>query len=142
MKRFFISIQFTLAVCMVAAFVFNSPSATAVTGGANWAQWRGPDGQGISTEKNLPTEWSATKNIKWKTAIEGRGHSSPIVWGNKIFLTTSIEGPVLPNAKPPKHKIGKEDFSHPDWAGVDHSYTLKVVCVDAEKGKVLWQQVA
>jgi outer membrane protein assembly factor BamB len=44
-------------------------------------------GQGISTESGAPTEWSKTKNIKWKTAIAGRGHSSPIVWGDRIFLT-------------------------------------------------------
>src|SRR5262249_53171508 len=43
---------------------------------ANWPQWRGPDGQGVSTEKGLPTEWSGAKNVKWKTPIEGRGHSS------------------------------------------------------------------
>ena len=65
----------------------------------NWPQWRGPRGQGVSEEKNLPLEWSPTKNIKWKTPIAGRGHSSPIVWGNRLFLTTSIEGAVIPGAK-------------------------------------------
>ena len=56
----------------------------------NWPQWRGPDGSGISNEKNLPYEWTPTKNIKWKTAIDGRSHSSPIVWGNRVFLTTAV----------------------------------------------------
>jgi hypothetical protein len=59
---------------------------------ANWPQWRGPQGQGISNEKGLPTEWSATRNVLWKTPIAGRGHSSPIIWGDRIFLTTAIEG--------------------------------------------------
>jgi hypothetical protein len=45
-------------------------------------------------------EWTPTKNIKWKTPIAGRGHSSPIVWGNKIFLTTAIEGEVFPARRP------------------------------------------
>jgi outer membrane protein assembly factor BamB len=141
MKRSIIGIQLALAACLIAATIFH-PSAVTASGGSNWAQWRGPAGQGISTEKNLPIEWSPTKNVKWKTAIEGRGHSSPIVWGNRIFLTTSIEGPVVASPKPPKHKIGEEDFSHPDWAGIDHTYTLKVVCIDADKGKLLWQQTA
>jgi outer membrane protein assembly factor BamB len=57
---------------------------------AHWPQWRGPHGLAVSTDSGLPTEWSPTTNIAWKTAIPGRGHSSPIVWGERIFLTTSI----------------------------------------------------
>jgi len=54
-----------------------------------WPRWRGPSGQGIVTDTGYPDTWSATTNILWKTAVPGRGHSSPIIWGNKIFLTTS-----------------------------------------------------
>ncbi|HKY04983.1 MAG TPA: serine/threonine protein kinase, partial [Blastocatellia bacterium] len=64
----------------------------AAGGGSNWPQWRGPESQGVSKDKGLPTEWSATKNLQWKAAVAGRGHSSPIVWGDHIFLTTAIEG--------------------------------------------------
>ena len=74
----------------------------------NWPQWRGPDGSGISNEKNLPSEWSPTKNIKWKTPIDGRAHSSPIVWGNKVFLTTAVEGAEVPGAKAVKHELGRQ----------------------------------
>jgi hypothetical protein len=63
---------------------------------SNWPQWRGPDGQGVSNEKNLPFEWNQTKNVLWRTSIPGRGFSSPIVWNNRIFLTTSIEGEQAP----------------------------------------------
>lgn len=55
----------------------------------NWAQWRGPRGDGTSIEKNVPVEWSPTKNIAWKTPIPGEGHSSPMVWQDTIFLTTA-----------------------------------------------------
>ena len=82
-----------------AALSFFAGKASA----GNWPQWRGPDGSGISNEKNLPSEWSPTKNIKWKTPIDGRAHSSPIVWGNKIFLTTAVEGDEVPGAKAVKH---------------------------------------
>lgn len=56
----------------------------------NWPGWRGPTGDGISTEKNLPTNWSQTENIAWRTPIAGEGHSSPVIWGDCVFLTTSL----------------------------------------------------
>ena len=96
----------------------------------------------VSTEKNLPTEWSATKNIKWKTPIAGRSHSSPIVWGNKIFVTTAIEGPVVPGAKAVKHMNGDKEFLHPDSIGADRKHTFKVICLNAATGKILWEQTA
>ena len=130
-----------IVVVLLAVCCFTLPIA-ASDATSNWAQWRGPQSQGISTEKNLPTEWGQSKNIKWKTEIPGRGHSSPVVWDKQIFLTTSIEGPVVPNAKPYVHMIGKEEFKHPDWAGSDHSYALKVISLDRDTGKILWQQTA
>lgn len=56
----------------------------------NWPGWRGPSGDGISAEKNLPTRWSKTENIVWRKPIAGEGHSSPVVWGDRVFLTTSL----------------------------------------------------
>ena len=117
-------------------------AATATSFAGNWPQWRGPDGSGISTEKNLPAEWSTTKNIKWKTPIEGRGHSSPIVWGNKIFLTTAIEGDVVPGAKAARHVMDNKDFVHPDSIGANKKHTFKVIAIDRDNGKVLWQSTA
>src|SRR5882724_9486304 len=56
----------------------------------SWAQWRGPLGMGVSPTAQPPVEWSETKNIRWKTALPGKGHSTPIVWGERVFLTTAI----------------------------------------------------
>ena len=53
--------------------------------------WRGPTLDGHSSEKNLPVKWGASENVAWKVAVAGKGHSSPIVWGDRIFLTTAIE---------------------------------------------------
>ena len=53
----------------------------------NWPQWRGPANDGVCTEKNLPTEWSATKNLAWKLKLPGVGSSTPAVWGDRLFLT-------------------------------------------------------
>src|SRR5262245_65681479 len=56
-----------------------------------WPGWRGPRGDGISGETNLPVKWSKTENVYWKAAIPGKGHSSPIVWEDRIFVTSCIE---------------------------------------------------
>lgn len=128
-------------LCVLAASAF-CVSSDAFGRDPNWSQWRGSEGNGVSTEKNLPTEWSATKNIKWKTPITGRGHSSPIIWGKKIFLTTAIEGAIVPGAKAPKHVIQGEEFFHPDSVGADRRHTFKVLCLDRDTGKLLWEQTA
>ena len=108
----------------------------------NWPQWRGPRGQGVSEEKKLPTEWTPTKNIKWKTAIPGRGHSSPIVWGNRLFLTTAIEGPLVPGAGAVKHTINNQVVKFPDTGGAERRHTLKVICIDVDTGKIIWERTA
>ena len=129
-------IGISLAVAGLSSFA-NSAAA------GNWPQWRGPDGSGISNEKNLPAEWSPTKNIKWKTAIDGRAHSSPIVWGNRIFLTTAVEGDAVPGAKAVKHTVeGGKEFLHPDSVGADKKHTFKVISIDRDSGKIVWQSTA
>lgn len=60
----------------------------------NWTSWRGPTSNGISTETNLPTEWSKDKNVAWRTPLPGPAGATPVVWNNQIFLT-SIEGENL-----------------------------------------------
>ena len=59
--------------------------------GQDWPQFRGPTGQGVSDERNLPLTWSETKNVRWKVAIPGRGWSSPVIQGGRIWLTTATE---------------------------------------------------
>ena len=61
-------------------------------GGRYWSRWRGPSGQGLVEGTGYPDTWSATTNVLWKTAVPGSGSSSPIVWGDRIFLTTSRSG--------------------------------------------------
>ena len=108
---------------------------------SNWAGWRG-EGTGISTETDVPTEWGDGKNIKWKAPIPGRGHSQPIVWGRHVFLTTETEGPVVAGAKAVEHVLGGEKFKHPDSVGGDRSHTLKVLALDRDSGKILWEKTA
>src|SRR3712207_6267395 len=72
----------------------------------NWPQWRGPGSQGISRETQLPAEWSPGRNIAWKVEVPGRGHSAPVVWNDRVFLTTAIEGEEVPGAKAVPHRAG------------------------------------
>src|SRR5512140_3632147 len=61
-----------------------------VTRAQNWPCWRGPNGDGTSSEINLPVKWDSVTNVVWKISVPGTGYSSPIVWNDKIFLTTAI----------------------------------------------------
>jgi outer membrane protein assembly factor BamB len=78
-----------------------------------WPGWRGPKGDGHSDETNIPTRWSATENVHWKIAIPGKGHSSPVIWGDRILLTTALE----------------------------QERQRVLLCLDRRTGKLLWQKV-
>src|SRR5271157_2605744 len=81
--------------------------------GEEWSGWRGPRGDGTSLETNVPTKWSGSDNITWKTPLPGMGHSSPITWGDRIFLTTALAET--------KDRV--------------------LLCLDRKTGKIVWQQV-
>ena len=108
----------------------------------NWPGWRGPGGTGVSSESTFPVSWTDA-NIRWKTPIPGRGHSSPIVWGDRVFLTTAIEGDIVAGReKKPEHMLGKEVFVHPDMVSHDRRQTMKVLALDAKSGKTVWERTA
>ena len=126
----FVSFLLTLALC-------GSVSLAA----DNWPQWRGPNGQGISTEKQLPTEWAPDKNVAWKVPLAS-GHSSPIVWGDRAFVTTVTEGEPIAGQKAAIHLMGGKEYVHPDSVAANLKHTLKVVAIDTKTGKVAWEQTA
>src|SRR5438132_2323936 len=57
----------------------------------NWPGWRGPDGDGHSPDKESPLRWTTTENVRWKVSLPDEGNSSPIVWGQRVFLTQAME---------------------------------------------------
>ena len=76
------------AIYMV-RFIFGATILIAAANAAeNWPEFRGAGAMGVSENKNLPDEWSATKNVEWTRDLPGRGWSSPVVWGEQVFVTT------------------------------------------------------
>jgi outer membrane protein assembly factor BamB len=128
---------FSFAVAVIAAV-----ASAAELAAENWPQWRGPGGQGISSETQVPTSWAPDRNVAWKSALPGSGHSSPIVWGDRVFVTAVVEGEVVPGAKAVPHTMDGKPFVHPDTIAEDKKHTFRVLALDANSGKVLWDQVA
>ncbi|HET6410294.1 MAG TPA: PQQ-binding-like beta-propeller repeat protein, partial [Chthoniobacteraceae bacterium] len=75
---------------IICSVLLTSIAAPTIAG--EWPGWRGANGTGISSEKNLPLTWTATENVKWRTELPERGNSSPIVWGDKVFVTQALTG--------------------------------------------------
>ena len=86
--------------------------ATSSANAENWPGWRGPRGDGTCAEQGLPTAWSTTDNVVWKVKLPERGNSTPVVWGERVFVTQSIEN--------------------------ENRRTL--MCFDRRDGKLLWQK--
>lgn len=81
----------TLSVVLIIPVVAARSAAQAPDASRQWPQFRGPLGTGVAPHGDPPTEWSDGKNIKWKTAVPGRGNSSPIVWNDRIYLLTAVK---------------------------------------------------
>lgn len=90
---------------------------------ADWSQFRGPSGNGVSESTGLPTEWSAEKNILWKTKLPGHGSSSPVLYGDQIFLTAYTD-----------YGLTAEDDGNPA------DLRLHVISINREDGKIMWDQ--
>jgi outer membrane protein assembly factor BamB len=101
-----------------------------------WPAWRGPLATGVAPEGDPPLVWDEADgtNIRWKTPMPGRGHSTPIVWGERIFLTTAIPiGPALP----PKPSTAPGNH---DNLPVTHRQQFVALAIDRASGKIVWQR--
>lgn len=104
-----------------------------------WPQWRGSDGQAVAEEATPPLEWSEEKNIKWKVDLPGLGISTPIVWKDRIFLTTAVDtgkpGPIQPE---PAAEDGQRRRPGPS----PNIYQWILMALDRSDGSVIWSRVA
>ena len=100
----------------------------------SWNQWRGPAGQGHApAAKGLPLAWSESENVVWKTPVEGKGWSSPVLADGRLWLTTAVETP-LSEAEKAERLANVKDSSSLQVSG---PVSLRAVCLDATSGKVL-----
>jgi len=119
-----------LLLCSCLCFV-------AVAQAQNWPSFRGANASGVADGKPAPTAWDAVKgiNIAWKTPIPGLAHSSPVVWGDRLFITTAISSNPRPY------------FRHGLYGDVDSDndlskHTWRVYCLDKRTGRILWERTA
>jgi outer membrane protein assembly factor BamB len=89
-----------------------------------WGQWRGPYATGVSRTATPPAEWSETRNIRWKVSLPGRGSSTPVIWGDRVFVTTAVAADGETRAR----------------GGIAHKFV--VMAIDRKTGKTVWERVA
>jgi outer membrane protein assembly factor BamB len=123
----------------VAASVARTPPSTrpAIVD-VNWPQFRGPRGDGVAYGSNLPVTWSAASNVVWSCSIPGKGWSSPVVWDDRVFVTSAV-GPGSVEA-PPEKLASVADHVRGVTTTDEHQYMLH--CVDWQAGNLLWARCA
>jgi outer membrane protein assembly factor BamB len=117
---------------MLAVTMISPMRAADAPGDRFWPQWRGPHGTGVSSAANPPSEWSETRNVKWKVEIPGRGSASPIVWGDRVFVLSAIPAGAAGGA------------THAPRGGVQPrtAHRFMVYAIDRATGRTVWEQVA
>ena len=129
----------TLLIVLLALPLLGNAASTGGqrAGQAAWPHWRGPGHNGVATA-DVPLTWSDTSNVQWKVEIPGRGHSTPVAAGDRLFLTTAIPT-GSPAAAPPAEAGGRGPGG---GAGAGQEHRFEVLAVDRKTGKILWQRTA
>jgi outer membrane protein assembly factor BamB len=123
----------TALILPIAALLLTTfPGAQTADHDRNWPQWRGPHANGVSKTANPPIEWSETKNLRWKVEIPGRGSASPVVWGDRVFVTTAVPVGVTGDAQhAPRGGLPQRDV-----------HRFLVMAIDRKTGRTVWERVA
>lgn len=110
------------------------PLMTALLSAANWPQWRGPTADGISTEKGVPVEWSKDRGVAWKVPLRGLGTSTPVVWGDRVFVTTQAgDGPFEQRGRDFENaSVARKTGARPVVEFAVHAYARA-------DGRLLWE---
>jgi len=124
-----------LGAAAIALMVLDLSAASAPRPGVDWPQFRGIRASGIDDRHPVPSAWNVAKNqaVRWKTPIPGLGHSSPVIWGDTVFLTTSISGQKDANLK-----VGYYGDIDPVIDDTPHEW--RVYALDKKTGKVRWHR--
>jgi len=132
-------LQFVAALCSLSLSLAVAATGRADEEGspqseAYWPQWRGPLGTGVAPKGDPPIEWSEQKNVRWKKQIEGQGHSTPVIWGDRIFATTAI-----PYGEAMEPRYSDAPGAH-DNLPVTHRHKFAVMAIDRTTGETVWQR--
>jgi outer membrane protein assembly factor BamB len=127
--------QIALSASTVLAYTLSVSAVSAPRPGVDWPQFRGISAAGVAEGFSLPTEWNVGdgRNIAWKADVPGLGLSSPVVWGNDVFVSTSISG-----QKDAGLKVGLYGDVRPVQDDTEHEW--RIYALDKKTGKVKWQQ--
>ena len=114
------------------------------TAAADWPSWRGPMGNGVSPESGLPSSWSAREGVAWSAPLAGAGVSSPVIAGDRVFVTSQIgrgalkpgQHPLLARTDP---EVAKAEKALSDGGGAGASAVFVVEAFDRVSGKKLWE---
>ncbi len=129
---------FLIGLVTIGTAWVQSPSQAT---GENWPQWRGPYQTGVSDAENLPTTWSGTENIVWKTALPAWSGGTPIVWGDKIFLTSPTQGTGEVTTQPPEPRRGRRGRRGGRGGGRSPGGDeLLLLCISRTGGDIVWQR--
>ena len=102
----------------------------------NWPQFRGPGARGVAEGKSLPSTWSKTENVKWSVPVPGRGWSSPVIWGDKVFLTSAVSSGKEKAIKKGLYFGGNGKDPSPN------RHRWMIYCFSFKSGKKLWEREA
>jgi outer membrane protein assembly factor BamB len=131
------SILQSIAILLLSAILLPIRSGIALSPEIHWPAFRGSNASGIAEGFATPIQWNVPdgKNVKWKTTVPGLGHSSPVIWGDHIYITTAVSGEADANLK-----VGL----YGDIKSVegDTSHKWMVYCLDKRTGKVVWERIA
>jgi len=125
---------YTTALCILMLFSFNLRAQNDESKNF-WPQWRGPLSTGAAEKGNPPVHFSETQNLKWKIPIPGKGNATPVIWGNKIIVQTAVPtdkkvGTIKEQSKGEQAMSGNQ---------TDLIHEFKVILVNREDGKILWE---
>ena len=124
------TIPLALGLCWPVSFALGQ----ALDPVEQWGQWRGPLATGVAPKSNPPVEWSETKNIRWKTELPGLGHSSPVVWGGLVFVTTAEKTDTK------KPFTGETPDGAHNNMDPESDYQFAVLAIDRQTGALVWRR--
>ena len=159
-----LSLNFMQVHCCALLLSFSLSVTSQLLANENWPEFRGPNANGISDSKGLPLTWSEEKNVKWKTPVEGKAWSSPVVWGDQVWVTNAPEDGkklyavcVDKNTGQVLHNITVFDIPEPQFCHEMNSYASctpaieegrvyvhfgvhGTACIDTNTGKTIWSR--